>query len=378
MATPRILHLHASFAPGGRQGRAVRLMNAWGPRARHVVVSADPDALGARAMIAPDVPHEIAQSPPPLAGKPSVARYEALARFLRGYDLVLTHGWGAIDGVMARRVFGGDAPPVIHHEDGFDGVEAGGPKPERSLYRRIALSAAYALVVPGPRLEALALKAWRQPAARVHRIDHGVDLGRYGGAPEPGAIPGWRPRRGEVVVGALSALHPANDLPALVRAVGGVSGRFRLVIAGEGPGRDAIVRAAAGMGMEDRLVLPGHLADPHRFLGHFDVLALSSPLAPSPTGVVEAMAAGLPVAALPVGDVRDMVSDENRPFVAPLPDPVYLRDSIQALVADPDLRRRVGAANRAKAVAERDEAGMIARYAALYEGALGRPGVLTG
>ena len=36
--------------------------------------------------------------------------------------------------------------------------------------------------------------------------------------------------------------------------------------------------------------------------------------------------------------------------------------------ADPALRRRVGEANRARARAEYDEAGMIARYGALYRG----------
>ena len=39
-------------------------------------------------------------------------------------------------------------------------------------------------------------------------------------------------------------------------------------------------------------------------------------------------------------------------------------------------RATVGGANRAKAVAEYDEATMIARYQALYEQALDRPGAL--
>ena len=48
----------------------------------------------------------------------------------------------------------------------------------------------------------------------------------------------------------------------------------------------------------------------------------------------------------------------------------------RGLVADPALRASVGAANQAKARAEYDEAVMIARYRALYEDALGRPGAL--
>ena len=152
-----ILHLHSTFDLGGKEARAVRLMNAFGDRARHTIVSAMPDHLGARERIAAGIRYEIAQAAPPLTGAPSVARYEAIARFMRRFDLVLTYNWGAIDGVMARRVFAKGAPPLIHHEDGFNEDEAGGLKRERNLYRRLALGAAHALVVPSQALARIAL-----------------------------------------------------------------------------------------------------------------------------------------------------------------------------------------------------------------------------
>jgi glycosyltransferase involved in cell wall biosynthesis len=122
--------------------------------------------------------------------------------------------------------------------------------------------------------------------------------------------------------------------------------------------------------------MPGFVERPYRFLRLFDLVALSSRAEQFPTAVIEAMAAGLPVASLPLGDVRRMVSPANAPFIAEWPTEVRLRDVMQALVNDADLRRAVGAANQAKAVAEYDEAVMIARYRALYEQALGRPGAL--
>ena len=45
----RVLHLHSSFNPGGKELRAVRLMNLFGPRVAHAVVSAQPGAHGAAA-----------------------------------------------------------------------------------------------------------------------------------------------------------------------------------------------------------------------------------------------------------------------------------------------------------------------------------------
>ncbi|WP_375382837.1 glycosyltransferase family 4 protein [uncultured Sphingomonas sp.] len=372
----RILHLHSTFALGGKEARAVRLMNAWGSAATHRIVSGIPDQLGARERIAQGIKYEIAQDPPPLTGKPSVARYEAIARYMRGYDLVLTYNWGAIDGVMARRVFGKNAPPLVHHEDGFNEDEADGLKRERNLYRRIALSAADALAVPSETLETIALKTWRQPRARVHRIVNGIATALYAEPPRVGAIPGFERRPKEIVIGALAGLRAVKDLPALVRAAGGLSGRVRLVIVGEGPERATIKQAAMAMGLGNQLVMPGHLERPYWFIRHFDLLAVSSRSEQFPISVVEAMAAGLPVASLPVGDVAKMVAAENLPFVTQYASEVELRDAMQALANDPDLRARVGAANQAKARAEYDEGLMIARYKALYEGAMRRPGVL--
>ena len=39
-------------------------------------------------------------------------RYRALARYMREFDLVLSYNWGAMDGVMAHRLGGGDLPPM--------------------------------------------------------------------------------------------------------------------------------------------------------------------------------------------------------------------------------------------------------------------------
>ena len=87
----------------------------------------------------------------------------------------------------------------------------------------------------------------------------------------------------------------------------------RLVIVGEGPEREAIAAEAAGCGLADRLVMPGFMAEPARWIGHFDLLALSSRSEQAPIAVIEAMAAGLAVVSPDVGDVTAMVSDGSRP-----------------------------------------------------------------
>ncbi|MGK6323950.1 glycosyltransferase family 4 protein [Sphingomonas sp. DT-51] len=371
-----ILHVLPSFDLDARGARVARLMTAFGARARHRLVVADIDRLGARARIGTGVRYEVAQDAPAFGGAPSLARYEAWARLMRGHDLVLTYDWAAIDAVMARRVFARAMPPVIHHEDGFADVEASGLRRDRTIYRRIALSAAHALVVPSRALERIARETWRQPRARVHRIGTGIATALYAERLDPRALPGFVRNERELAIGAVGALLPHKDLPALVRAVGGLSTRFRLVVVGDGPERQAIERAALAMGIDDRVVLTGAVERPYRYMGLFDLLALSSTREQSPTSVVEAMAAGLPVVSPPVGDVAEMVAPENLPFVTEHHGEVRLRDAIQTLAGDADLRQRVGRANRAKARADYDEADMIRRYAGLYATAAGRPACL--
>lgn len=371
-----ILHLHSSFSLGGKEARAVRLMNAFGDRARHTIVSGVPDQLGARDAIAKGVAYEIAQNPPPLTGSPSVARFEAIARYMARFDLVLTYNWGAIDGVMARRVFAKGMPPLIHHEDGFNADEALRLNRKRNYYRRFALPAAHALVVPSHQLERIALDIWKQPGPRVHRISNGIPTQRYAGKADPKAIPGLIKRPGEVVVGTIAGLREVKDLTLLVRAFGGLPGKAKLVIVGEGPEEAAIRDAADAMFLGDQLVMPGFLAEPHRYVGLFDIFALSSKSEQQPIAVMEAMAAGLPVVAPPVGDIAAMVAPENRHYLAPDRREVVLRDRIQMLQSRPDERVRVGQANQARARAEFDESAMIAAYAKLYADAAGRTGAL--
>lgn len=363
----RLLHLHSSFSLGGKEARATRLMNLMGPRARHTILSAVPDALGARRAIDRGIDVEFpGEAAPALHGKPGLARYRELADYMAGFDLVLTYNWGSMDGVMAHRLFAPfrDLPPLIHHEDGFNEDESVRRNWKRNAFRRLALPTAEALVVPSVLLQRIADDEWGA-RRRTRLIRNGIDVAAYKSEPSV-AIPGLAKRTDEVVIGTVAGLRKVKDLPRLVRAKAMLPDHVRLVIVGEGSEREAIETAACGQ--PKRLVMPGFMADPAQWIGHFDILALSSQSEQAPIAVIEAMAAGLPVASPDVGDIAAMVSEENRPFIAA--DEEGFRAALAVLVSDPVLRRSVGEANRRVAAERFDELTMVAAYENLYGWAL--------
>lgn len=364
----RILHMHSTFSLGGKEARAVQLMNDFGDRARHVILSAVPDALAAREAIDPSIAVEFPDDAPSLSGKPGLARYNEIRAYMRQFDLVLSYNWGSMDGVMAHRLGGSDLPPIIHHEDGFNADEAERLNWKRNMFRRLAFPTLSKLVVPSARLRAIASDVWKQPDERIEQIANGIPVDRYAAPPEPGAIPGFERREGEVVIGTVAGLRPVKDIPRLVRAVAALPDNVRLVVVGEGPEREAIEQAARSSGVADRVLLAGFLDRPWRYVGHFDIFALSSKSEQFPISVVEAMAAGLPVAAPDVGDVSAMVSEPNRRFVGG-----SLRDSLAELAGDAETRRNLGTANRKRAAKDYDDAQMLDRYRRLYGTAIGAP-----
>ena len=370
---PRILHCHSTFSAGGKEVRCARLMNAWGPRLHHTIISAEHSAMGAAALIDAGVPVQYPQDFPSLKGTPVPGRLARLARAMQGYDLVCTYNWGAMDAVMAHRVFARTfgLPPLVHHEDGFNEDEAKRLNPARNLYRRAALTGAARVIVPSTLLEAIALDIWHQPAARVTRIANGIDTAAFAAPPRPDALPFAKPQ-GQHWVGTLAGLRAVKQLPALVEACAHLPPEWHLVICGEGPEREAILAAAAKHGIAARLHLPGNV-DPASVVGQFDIFALSSASEQFPLSVVEAMAAGLPVAAPAVGDIAAIVAEPNRAFITPPQDTPALTAALAQLAADPALRARIGAANQARAQHEFDLAAMLAHYEEAYAGAMGRP-----
>ncbi len=343
----------------------MQLINHFGVGLEHTIVSAQSEAMQAASLIDDNIPAHYPDDFPPLAGPASAARLDRLAQAMRGFDLILSYNWGAMDGVMAHRLLARKygLAPLIHHEDGFNEDEQLKLKPQRNLYRRLALAGAAALVVPSRTLEDISRRVWKQPLDRIHYIPNGIDTAQFGEAVAPNAIAGLKKSASARWLGTLAGLRKVKNLPLLVEAFARLPLHWELVIVGDGPEREAIIHKAKELGVNDRLHLPGFVPYPPEYVGLFDIFALSSSSEQFPISVLEAMAAGLPVASTDVGDVRQMVSPQNQQYICSSAEFI---SSLSQLARNQDARISVGKANQIKARAEYDQQAMFDSYQALY------------
>ena len=347
MAPITLLHVFSTFATGGPQVRLAALANQWGKKYRHIIIAMD-GVYDCAEKFEPGVDYELrriefTKGNSLSALKSNLLQFFRLQRAWRP-DLLLTYNFGAIEWALANFL---GLTPHIHIEDGFGPDEADGRQlPRRVWLRRAGLAIGKHLIVPSRTLHDIATQNWLLPERKISFIANGIDCQRFANRHDGNEAPLFARRADEIVIGTLGALREEKNLPRLVRAFAmiGDYSNARLVIAGSGPARAAAEAEAAALGIGSRVTFTGHVANPERAYRLFDIFALSSDTEQMPLGVLEAMAAGLPVAATDVGDVKRLLPLSGTPYVQGCFDD-ELASSLAKLCADAGLRKVLGAAN---------------------------------
>ena len=174
---------------------------------------------------------------------------------------------------------------------------------------------------------------------------------------------------------AVGRLRPPKDFGTLLRALASLpADGFDAAIVGDGPERPALERELGELGLRERVSLEGERRDVPSLLAGSDVFVLSSRSEGLPVSVLEAMAAGLPVVASAVGGVAELVLDGETGLLVPPADQAALAAALWRLVADAGLRRRLGAAGRARAETLFDLDAFRRAHVELYSRELARAG----
>ncbi|MFP3938687.1 MAG: glycosyltransferase family 4 protein [Thermoanaerobaculia bacterium] len=178
----------------------------------------------------------------------------------------------------------------------------------------------------------------RDPAVEPPR----TSAGPGSGSREAGSL------RGPVLLHA-GSFTPEKDHATLLRAFARVAERHRearLVLAGDGPLRREIEALAGSLGLNGRVLFLGARRNLSAWMAGADLLVLPSRIEGVPGVVLEAAARGLPVVATAVGSVPDAVVDGTTGLLVPPGDPEALAGALEQLLADGELRSRMGAAGR--------------------------------
>ena len=163
----------------------------------------------------------------------------------------------------------------------------------------------------------------------------------------------------------LGKLAPNKGSSVLVRTVERAGLDWPLVIAGDGPERDAIAAAAARSDRDVRLIGWIDQAAAAAWMAHASMLIFPSRGPESLSRVlIEASVLGVPIAAMNTGGTPDIVCDEETGLLSATPE--ELAGDVRRLRADEALRRRLGAAARSRAESRFDSPAVVAQIEQLY------------
>ena len=138
-----------------------------------------------------------------------------------------------------------------------------------------------------------------------------------------------------------------KDHLSLIEAFKNISGA-ELILVGDGSSEQEMKTLVARLDLAEKVKFLGLRKDVPEIMAQAQVYALISHWEGLPRTIIEAMRAGLPVVASDVGGVRELVDDGETGYVIPRSDRKSLADKLTKLVADAQLRAKMGELGRQK------------------------------
>jgi phosphatidyl-myo-inositol dimannoside synthase len=271
---------------------------------------------------------------------PIIARLHAETRF----DLLRVHSLRYIGpaALIARRRYRLDVPIVSHHHH-LD------PSPLNRVIERRVVEGSERVITVSEFSRRQLVGTLGVDADRIEVVPNGIDA-RF--APGAGDRARQKHALGDGPVALyLGGLKRRKNLPLLLdawREVARARGDARLLIAGSGPLEAGLRRRATALGLGDRVVFAGRVAEAEK-VGYYnaaDLFVSPSSLEGFGFTVGEAMSCGLPVVVSDRGALPELVVDGEGGFVCRHDDAGELARRILLLLGDPELRRRLGGFNR--------------------------------
>ena len=208
------------------------------------------------------------------------------------------------------------------------------------------------------------------PERSIDVLYNGIELGPR---PRPADRAAMRESFGfpsdALVVGTVARLDPVKNLGALLETGSILRARFpaaRMVIAGDGPERQALIDRAQALGISDLTHFTGYRTDVRALMSGFDIYVNCSTYEGVSLTILEAMATALPVVAAAVGGNPEVVVDQETGLLVDERPPAFA-SAIATLAVNPARRHAMGDAGRWRVKRHFSLERMVNDYAAAYQ-----------
>lgn len=148
----------------------------------------------------------------------------------------------------------------------------------------------------------------------------------------------------KTIVGTIANFYPTKDLDTLIKT----ANKFKddediaFVVIGDGPERPKLESAINDLKLNNKIFLLGQIEKANRWLGAFDIFALTSVKEGFPWALIEAMSAKLPVIATRVGAIPEIIEDGKNGFIVDSGNPEQITDRIRRIINDDHLKQELG------------------------------------
>ena len=203
---------------------------------------------------------------------------------------------------------------------------------------------------------------------KIEVIYNSVDPGLFRPNPRPELRKKLAPE-GQGVMMHISNFRPVKrtgdllDILAFVRA----RTEAKLILVGDGPDRPVVEAAARKRHMDDDVVFLGNYANIEELLPVADVLLQPSASESFGLASLEALSCGVPVVASDVGGLPEVVEHGKCGYLYEVGDAGAMAEASVEIMTDPELRKRLSTAARARAVENFDVSRIAQQYLDLYE-----------
>jgi glycosyltransferase involved in cell wall biosynthesis len=280
-------------------------------------------------------------------GKYSFAAVSAIVDLVRRERIALVHLHGYRAANFGRLAARRARVPAVMHEHARLRVQPHQYAMDWLLRRQTDVAIAVSETVRGFLVEGRAV-----PRDRIRVVWNGVAVESFQ-APDPDRVASFRREFGvdeaHHLVGTITRLREEKGNRYLIEAAVEVCRacpNTRFVIVGDGPLRRELEDLRTTLGLDERLFFAGFRRDIDVALAAMDVVTVPSLTEGLPLAVLEAAAAGRPLAASAVGGTPEIITSEVHGLLVPAANAPALAAAVVRLLRDPALAHKLGQAAR--------------------------------